>query len=153
MGNGGAAHGAPATSQSGPGPSSPSRRPPGADGGDNDGGDSRREATPRGETPAPAPAKKPKVTISYDKYMTIMQKIVYMLADVERETNQGLPRSEVVQRYLEDIEGEMNSPEQMDIETTLIKKVLTKLVKVSAVTTWGPLNTISRAPFAGEIPS
>lgn len=93
------------------------------------------------------------MTISYDKYMIIMQKIVYMLADVERETNQGLPRSEVVQRYLEDIEGEMNSPEQMDIETTLIKKVLTKLVKVSAVTTWGPLNTISRAPFAGEIPS
>lgn len=119
------AAGAPPTSQSGPGPSSPSRRPQADDSGPDD------AATPRAETPAPAP-KKPKVTISYDKYMIIMQKVVYMLADVERETNQGLPRSEVVQRYLEDIEGEMSSPEQMDTETTLINKVLTKLVKVRA---------------------
>lgn len=63
--------------------------------------------------------------------MLIMQKVVYMLADVERETNAGLPRSEVVQRYLEDLEGEMTGIEQLEAETVLIEKVLTKLVKVS----------------------
>ncbi|KAM0792804.1 hypothetical protein ACM66B_002572 [Microbotryomycetes sp. NB124-2] len=133
----GPAGGAPATSQTGPGPSSPTRRA-GAGGNDQDeGGDAPGgddgAATPRADdrpsTPAPAPPKKPKVTISYDKYMTIMQKIVYMLVEVERETNQGLPRSEVVQRYLDDMEGEMNSVEQLESETILIEKVLSKLIK------------------------
>ncbi|KAK4049454.1 MCM DNA helicase complex subunit mcm6 [Microbotryomycetes sp. JL201] len=131
--------GAPATSQSGPGPSSPTRRA--GLGGDKDdtqddhgdvvdGGAATPRADDRHSTPVPAPApKKPKVTISYDKYMAIMQKVVYMLAEVERETNQGLPRSEVVQRYLDDMENEMNSVEQLESETLLIEKVLSKLIK------------------------
>lgn len=70
------------------------------------------------------------MSITYDKYMVIMQKVVYMLADVERDTNAGLPRSEVVQRYLDDMESEMSSVEQLESETVLIEKVLSKLVKV-----------------------
>lgn len=62
--------------------------------------------------------------------MSIMQKVVYHLADVEREKNTGLPRSEVVQWYLEEVENEITSVEQLEQETLLIDKVLTKLVKV-----------------------
>ncbi|KAK4056262.1 MCM DNA helicase complex subunit mcm6 [Microbotryomycetes sp. JL221] len=135
---------APTTSQSGVGPSSPTRRIPGGGNGggnveddgdhDNNDGDQQRPqdedaADDRQITPAPAPAKKPKVTISYDKYVQIMQKVVYTLAEVERETNQGLPRSEVVQRYLDDMESELGSLDQLESETILIEKVLSKLVK------------------------
>lgn len=111
-----------ASSQAGPGESSPTRR------GAKDERD--RAATPKAATPVP---KKPKVSITYDKYMTIMQKVVYHLADVERERNAGLPRSEVVQWYLEEIEGEISSVEQLESETLLIEKVLTKLVKVRSL--------------------
>ena len=52
-----------ASSQAGPGDSSPTRGPK----------DERdRSATPKAATPAP---KKAKVSITYDKYMTIMQKV------------------------------------------------------------------------------
>ena len=46
--------------------------------------------------------------------LTIMQKVVYHLADVERERNAGLPRSEVVQWYLEEIEGELRGVRAVD---------------------------------------
>jgi DNA replication licensing factor MCM6 len=65
--------------------------------------------------------------------MSIMQKVVYHLADVEREKNTGLPRSEVVQWYLEEVENEITSVEQLEQETLLIDKVLTKLVKVRSL--------------------
>lgn len=96
------------------------RRPPAA---------GSRDPTPApSATPAPAPKKK--IAISYDKYMTIMQKVVYMLADVERETSKGLPRSEVVTRYLESMEDSLSDIDELNSETLLIEKVLTKLVKV-----------------------
>ncbi|GAA5845520.1 hypothetical protein JCM3766R1_001549, partial [Sporobolomyces carnicolor] len=93
---------------------------------------SSRDATPRrSATPAaaPVPAKKVKVSISYDKYMLMMQRIVYMIAEHEKEEGAGMPRTEVVQTYLDGIEDEMGSIEQLDHETLLIEKVLTKLVK------------------------
>lgn len=61
--------------------------------------------------------------------MIMMQKIVYMLSDVEQATHKGLPRSEVVQRYLDDMEHELSSVEQLEDETVLVEKVLGKLVK------------------------
>lgn len=77
-----------------------------------------------------APKKSKKVAISYDKYMTIMQKVVYMLADAESKTSTGMHRSAVIVQYLEDVEGELQDPEAAEMEEVLIKKVLTKLVKV-----------------------
>lgn len=84
-------------------------------------------------TPAPAPAqqpKKPKVTISYDKYMLMMQRIVYMIAQHEKEEGAGMPRSAVASQYLDEIEDQINSIDQLEEETVLVDKVLTKLVKV-----------------------
>jgi DNA replication licensing factor MCM6 len=142
---------APATSQTGPGASSPSRRP---DAIAEDDEEEDSAPTPKATTPVPQAPKKPKVSITYDKYMLIMQKVVYMLADVERETNAGLPRSEVVQRYLEDLEGEMTGIEQLEAETVLIEKVLTKLVKVSFALVPRRLSlSLTSRTFAGEVPS
>ena len=53
-----------------------------------------------------------------------------MLAEAEAATNSGMLRSAVVVQYLEDVEGELQDPEAMEQEEILIKKVLTKLVKV-----------------------
>lgn len=65
--------------------------------------------------------------------MLIMQKVVYHLADIERTTENGLPRDEVKAWYLEGIEEELSSTEELEAETILIEKVLTKLVKVSSL--------------------
>ena len=96
----------PASSQAGP--SSPSRLP----------------------TPAPAPKKKKKVTVSYEKYTAMANLLLTHLSNVERDTNAGLPRSEVVQWYLEQREIYLNTLEELEEEQVLIDKVLTKLVKV-----------------------
>ncbi|KDE08602.1 minichromosome maintenance protein 6 [Microbotryum lychnidis-dioicae p1A1 Lamole] len=111
----------PESSHTGPGGSSPTR---GRSPRDEDG---EQATTPRATTPA-AP-KKAKISITYDKYMSIMQKVVYMLADVENRTQAGLPRSEVEQWYLDEMEHTFSNTEELDAETTLISKVLTKLVK------------------------
>ncbi|GAA5924544.1 MCM DNA helicase complex subunit MCM6 [Sporobolomyces koalae] len=113
---------APQTSQGGP-PTSPSH----GRGANNGAAPPSRDATPRAGTPAPP--KKPKVSITYDKYMIMMQRIVYMIAEHEKGEGAGMPRSEVVQTYLDGIEDEMGSIEQLDNETLLIEKVITKLIK------------------------
>ncbi|TKA57033.1 hypothetical protein B0A53_00989 [Rhodotorula sp. CCFEE 5036] len=105
--------------------------------GDDDGNGSPRRARTASATPAPsaapapaAPApKKPKVTISYDKYMLLMQRIVYMIAEHEKEEGAGMPRSEVVQTYLDGIEDQLGTIEQLEAETQLVEKVLNKLIK------------------------
>lgn len=118
----------PSSSAAGPGDSSPSRRPR-PEGGDDDGDDD--EDGDRETTPRPAPPKKVKISITYDKYMLIMQKVVYHLAEVERTTDAGLPRNELKAWYLEEMEEQFTSTEDMEQEIVLIDRVLTKLVKVS----------------------
>ncbi|GAA5862576.1 hypothetical protein JCM8547_002112 [Rhodosporidiobolus lusitaniae] len=88
-------------------------------------GDARASATP---APAAQPAK-PKISISYDRYMQIMTRIVYMVAEHEQEEGAGMARSEVVQQYLDSIESELGTIEQLEAETQLVEKVLNKLVK------------------------
>ncbi|GAA5906528.1 hypothetical protein JCM8208_000471 [Rhodotorula glutinis] len=83
-------------------------------------------------TPGPgqdAAAKKPKVSITYDRYMQMMQRIVYMVSEHESATGSGMPRSEVVQAYLDGVEEQLGTIEQLEHETQLVEKVLTKLVK------------------------
>lgn len=122
----------PSSSAAGPGDSSPSRRPR-PEGGDDDGDDD--EDGDRETTPRPAPPKKAKVSITYDKYMLIMQKVVYHLVETERATDGGIARSELKTWYLEEMEEQFTSTEDMEQEAVLIDKVLTKLVKVSILFT------------------
>ncbi|KPV76994.1 uncharacterized protein RHOBADRAFT_24864, partial [Rhodotorula graminis WP1] len=111
--------------------------------GDNDGDDVGADAPSPGArartasaTPGPgqdaaaaAAAKKPKVSITYDRYMQMMQRIVYMVSEHESATGSGMPRSEVVQAYLDGVEEQLGTIEQLEHETQLVEKVLTKLVK------------------------
>ncbi|GAA5928542.1 hypothetical protein JCM3775_004560 [Rhodotorula graminis] len=111
--------------------------------GDNDGDDDGADAPSPGArartasaTPGPgqdaaaaAAAKKPKVSITYDRYMQMMQRIVYMVSEHESATGSGMPRSEVVQAYLDGVEEQLGTIEQLEHETQLVEKVLTKLVK------------------------
>jgi len=84
---------------------------------------------PGQDAAAAAAAKKPKVSITYDRYMQMMQRIVYMVSEHESATGSGMPRSEVVQAYLDGVEEQLGTIEQLENETQLVEKVLTKLVK------------------------
>jgi DNA replication licensing factor MCM6 len=126
-------------------------------GGDGDASQAGPGSPARGRTasatPAPAPPqqpKKPKVTISYDKYMLMMQRIVYMIAQHEKEEGAGMPRSAVASQYLDEIEDQINSIDQLEEETVLVDKVLTKLVKVRFVSRSLPFRARSHRPLAQE---
>ncbi len=52
-----------------------------------------------------------------------------MIAEHEKEEGAGMPRSEVVQTYLDGIEDQLGTIEQLEAETQLVEKVLNKLIK------------------------
>lgn len=82
--------------------------------------------------PQPAQNKKPQIRITYEKYMGIMTLVLGKLQTVERETGNGIKKSELVQWYLEEMEPDLNSVEELETEKALIGKVLIRLVKVSS---------------------
>lgn len=113
----------------------------------------RDSATP---APAPTPAQpaKPKVSITYDRYMQIMTRVVYMISEHEAAEGAGMPRSEVVQQYLDSIENELGTIEQLDAETQLVEKVLNKLIKVrlSPFRHFSSCTNVLSFLLAGEVP-
>jgi len=84
-------------------------------------------------TPAMGPGealqKRKIVTITYDKFVSMMNLIVHHLSGIERSTGQGLSRADLVQWWLEQCESQMSSVAELDDERNLVEKVLTKLVK------------------------
>lgn len=103
-------------------------------------------ATP---TPAPRPPKQ-KLKITHDKFVKIQSMVVLHLAQVERETNTGLDRDALVDWYLEALEGDISTPEELEYEERVFEKVLKRLVAVSSILDSGPLprslnrNSLSR---------
>ncbi|EGG09595.1 uncharacterized protein MELLADRAFT_42573, partial [Melampsora larici-populina 98AG31] len=91
------------------------------------------DMTDPSSTPAPAPAPAPKVkrkpTVSYDKYMGMMSLILSKLNTVERETGDGMKRSELIAWYLEEMESNLSNMEEFEMEKELIVKVLRRLAK------------------------
>lgn len=77
-----------------------------------------------------APKPKAKAAVSYQKYMGIMALVLGKLDTVERSTGNGMKTSELVQWYLEETEGNLNSVEELEAEQVLIVKVLRRLKKV-----------------------
>ncbi|POW19559.1 hypothetical protein PSHT_04539, partial [Puccinia striiformis] len=77
--------------------------------------------------------KKVQVKITYEKYMGIMALVLGKLQTVERETGNGLKKSELVQWYLEEMEPDLNSVEELETEKALIGKVLIRLVKEKCI--------------------
>ncbi|PLW28511.1 hypothetical protein PCANC_25069 [Puccinia coronata f. sp. avenae] len=80
-----------------------------------------------------APMDKPQIRITYEKYMGIMTLVLGKLQTVERETGNGIKKSELVQWYLEEMEPDLNSVEELETEKALIGKVLIRLVKEKCI--------------------
>ncbi len=81
--------------------------------------------------PASSAASRRKIRITFDRYMEIANLIVLRVNEIERQTMQGVHRSALVDWYLLQRENEIDTVDQFEEETELIKKVLTKLVKDS----------------------
>lgn len=76
-----------------------------------------------------APSSKPKVTITYDRYMEMMNLIVLRVSEVERASFEGVDRQGLIDWYLEQKEDEIEDLQQLEAERQLIDKVLKRLVK------------------------
>ncbi|CCF57789.1 hypothetical protein KAFR_0D01430 [Kazachstania africana CBS 2517] len=85
------------------------------------------------QTPLPISIKeakpKTKTTITYDRYVTMMNLIVHKIADVERTQSKELTAGEIVDWYLLQRENDLNSEEEYWQERKLAFKVLKRLVK------------------------
>ncbi|WAR58202.1 hypothetical protein PtB15_5B434 [Puccinia triticina] len=85
------------------------------------------------QKPKPAQVKKPQIKITYEKYMGIMTLVLGKLQTVERETGNGMKKTELVQWYLEEMEPDLNSVEELEMEKALIGKVLIRLAKEKCI--------------------
>ncbi|KAI0092185.1 mis5 protein [Irpex rosettiformis] len=98
------------------------------------GGPSSQPATSRApstfpEPPAPAPRPRRRMIITHDKYIQLQSLIIMHLSEVERETQKGLDRDELIDWYLESREEDIQDVEELEYEKELITKMLRKLVK------------------------
>ncbi|PWZ02651.1 putative MCM6-involved in replication [Testicularia cyperi] len=82
-----------------------------------------------GGNPSSSAASRRKIRITFDRYMEIANLVVLRVNEMERETMRGVNRSELIDWYLLQRESELETVEQLEEETELIKKVLSKLVK------------------------
>lgn len=79
--------------------------------------------------PAQAPPK-PKMKITYDEFMSIQTLVLLELAERERTTGKGMNRDEILLWWIEQKENTMEDVVDIEYQETLLRKVLTKLVKV-----------------------
>ncbi|KAL2006286.1 hypothetical protein VTN00DRAFT_9940 [Thermoascus crustaceus] len=70
-----------------------------------------------------------KTKITYDKYMKILNLLVRRVNEDESNTGEGVEQEELIVWYLEQIESELNSEEEMERERDLAVKVLKRMVK------------------------
>ncbi|CRG84386.1 DNA replication licensing factor MCM6 [Talaromyces islandicus] len=101
-----------------------------------DGDDEMTDARDRdGDSPmgdeeeAPVTTTRQKTKITYDKYMKILNLFVRRLNEDEATDGQGVEQHELVTWYLERIESELNSQDDLDRERDLAYKVLKRMTK------------------------
>ncbi|KXS11015.1 MCM-domain-containing protein [Gonapodya prolifera JEL478] len=105
---------------------------PAAEGIDADGGnsmdvDGEDENPPTQNASQPQPGQKQTLTLDYDKYRNITNAIVTKLRQQEERDLPDMKMSEIVEWYLESIEDELDSEEQLLLETKLVKLVIKRL--------------------------
>lgn len=83
------------------------------------------------EAPAAAAPTRQKTKITYDKYMKILNLLVRRLNEDEAKNGEGVEEHELVTWYLERVESELNSQDDLDRERDLTYKVLKRMTKVS----------------------
>lgn len=80
--------------------------------------------------PSAAPSQRPKQTISYDKYISVVNMIVNRVAEDEASgSGEGIEGEALVQWYLEQKEDELQGEEDYNNEMALVRKVIKKMVK------------------------
>ncbi|KAI5291612.1 MCM DNA helicase complex subunit mcm6 [Ascosphaera aggregata] len=79
---------------------------------------------------APSPQQiQQKTKITYDKYMRILNILVRRVSDDEQSAGEGVEEDDLILWYLEQIEAELNTTEDMEAERSLAGKVLRRMVK------------------------
>lgn len=78
---------------------------------------------------APTTQSQEKVSISYDKYVAMMNLIVKRVSDDDQAGGEGLTKDQIVEWYLTQKEDDIQSEEEFKTERTLAYKVLRRLVK------------------------
>lgn len=79
----------------------------------------------------PAPPRREKTKITYDKYMSIVQALVRRVGEDEKAAGEGVEEQDLVVGYLEGKEDELESEEDLERERDLVFKVLKRMTKVS----------------------
>jgi len=95
------------------------------------------EATTEAAATTTAPSKRRKVKLTYDKYRRIANMLVlFMRAEEDKpmtETETGLKRADIVDWYLRQQEGEIETEAELEQQTFLINKVIDQLIKNDGV--------------------
>lgn len=82
--------------------------------------------------------RRPKTKITYDKYMKILNLFVRRVNEDESNSGEGVEQEELLVWYLEQIESELNSEEDLERERDLAVKVLKRMVKVRVLSLPSP---------------
>ena len=104
--------------------------------GDEDANAARRDGdgdSPMGDGDADGQRQQParqKTKITYDKYMKILNILVHRVNDDEANAGEGVEQEDLITWYLEQIEAEINTEEELESEKVLVMKVLKRMVKV-----------------------
>lgn len=98
-----------------------------------DHGEEGAAASQREASAAPSQSQRAKQTISYDKYISVVNMIVNRVAEDEASgSGEGIEGEALVQWYLEQKEDELQGEEDYNNEMALARKVIKKMVKVSS---------------------
>ena len=90
-------------------------------------------------TPGPAEGTARRTKITHDRYMTILNLMARRVNEEELTNGRGVDHDELIVWYLEQMEEDLNTQEELNAERDLVRKVLKRLVKVSTTpTSWDP---------------
>ncbi|KAK8215029.1 MCM2/3/5 family-domain-containing protein [Phyllosticta paracitricarpa] len=90
------------------------------------GGDNEATAAPEPEVPPPSQRK---ITITYDKYMSILNLMVRRINQDAQTAEDGVEENELIVWYLEQKEAELETQEDLEVERILARKVLKRMVR------------------------
>lgn len=99
------------------------------------GGDELDAGTPAASARAsqtPAPAPRPKTQIKFDDYIKIHNMLLRRVNDDQNAAEDGVEEEDLLVWYLEQKEDELNNQEDMEKQRKMARKVLKRMVKVSA---------------------
>ncbi|PWY79257.1 DNA replication licensing factor Mcm6 [Aspergillus heteromorphus CBS 117.55] len=97
---------------------------------DHEMGDRDREGdSPMREDGEPAQPQRTRTKITYDKYMKILNLMVRRVRDDESKSGEGVEQEDLLVWYLEQVESEIDTEEDLQNERSLAVKVLKRMIK------------------------